>query len=131
MEYLNNIFRKGDSGIKITNISKLANLVYDIEEHKICRVKYVFRSLRGTRGGLKNYLDVTTEEDKLIKIPIEFRNGLCFEINKGSVQLYTSYLHFERDFNCELNKQEKLVQNYLLNYEKKIKQIEDFKKVKR
>lgn len=120
MKHKNNIFRTRADFMDVDSFNKLANFVYDKKEQKLLKIISIFHNNAGS-----NKVQIVTE-NKTFKFPVIYHiRTLCDGFK--NLPIYNSETHFRIDLKTELEKQEKLAQQYFKNYITKIKSIEKIK----
>lgn len=120
MKHENNIFRNSTDFMDVDRFNKLANLVYDKKEQKLLKIISIFHNNAGS-----NKVEVVTE-NKTFKMPVIYHIRTVCDGFKN-LPIYNSEMHFKIDLKTELEKEEKLAQQYFKNYTTKIKSIEKIK----
>ena len=120
MKHQNNIFRSSTDFMGIDKFNKLANFVWDKKEQKLLKIISVFHNNAGNRK-----VQIVTE-NKTFNFPVIYHiRTICGGFK--NLPIYTSETHFKRDLETEIQKEEKLAQQYFINYMNKLKSIEQLK----
>lgn len=120
MKHKNNIFRNSTDFVDVDKFNKLANLVYDKKEQKLLKIISIFHN---TAGNSK--VQIVTE-NKTFKFPVIYHIRTVSDWT-NNIPIYNSEMHFKIDLKTELEKEEKLAQQYFKKYTTKIKSIEKIK----